>query len=1385
MQQQLIKVVSTITKTESSTRRDRPPPKSLMISRLFIPLLVLLFSINSTTLFSQLHPMFPVGVTNASVSCQLRFFSEYPADDLPDGRRVSPYAFDQKGQPIAPCFYVIPTIHLHEALHDNSAIRRYAVQSTLFFDDETNVIIIAPNQAFSYNTSYSVVFDNFPLLMPNIHNNNGYIAITVNDVFEDYITTITAPLSITSVSFEKTGNVVWNLNEDIVINFSKPINPKLEILDSIWTLIKVGEATNSGQGLSYDFITIPTLAELSEDKMSVTVKPTVPFEAGASYFLNVNWEKYLGDDFFNTSYGFRTPDRIIADIKVHFPNGNLPGEFKYKGYDGQKLYYYGDTIRLGFPAIYQDYYLSEWRLPETTEGTLYNYGEQLEIILDSDNYFSNAHANPAFNGIKRTGITIDVYYSENPIDILHFSSDIADSLVTQFPNFLANLTVEGIEEKLNDSTYTVKRYTVNPIDISFYSAAGLTATFTTPANTTSIGSTTIPANNYFAASAVSTALRPFEPGGWDPIHNGGNIVIKIDPPDPPHDCKAGIFTVKIHYEGDDDGRSMENWEFTNITDMIEVYFTDWTNRRHFPVFEDSLGGEMQKISNDTLILDPSRLLTDPVKVRYNVKLLNPDYEIFLISTKHGPGRCTVDGDIVRRAKSGWYYYGDNQRIPHGVNAWNNYELTGASAVSGELRTRNYKACENTLEIYVRRKIVEFALDVVNPTDNRTPNIEHFKLAFEDAAPPYFRPVLTWGSGGGASFRIPSKTNFPDTTWRNGIQILDSSWSVFIGKDGRADEWHDIMKRRVVKKLPSNGRENVIKERVSVFYYSGESFKYRPFVQEGSGYKFLEMTFPENSDYSCESGNCDPNNPKQRVTVENFREKDKVEFQSGEGFRLKYIEVQKPNSRGSGRNYFTYAVHSTDVTVETPLWQDKFLEDVDDGVGMLTIADIERGDMIPSGQSYGDKITRLFLIFSKPPDSTSFANNVKIEDRHYRMTKLNRSILDSARRGLIPVAYNLRADSNRTAEYPIKITKNQPSGLESIGPYSEKNTEIRGETVEIQLINWEWGQTINRGMYHAICHLQPFGITITNTDSEPFMSRDGERLVALPRDGIFNSITVPPGVSIKNESSTNLCFGEVKRWGAIIDSWGPLRPIINFFKVEDREGYKFDFTEQIASLTKYDEDGNLVYEIDTRRLAAPGVDLSQWHSINYNLYEPPETSRYNLNSKQRIIHVYDLTHAYRPGGNGVRMCEMLQSTLLNDLNKDKENSIVGRLISGLFGTDNNLGGIVVSTMASLVSKFGCNNDDNTHLGSIYALFANTPALDFIESNPQLNFQGEPQDWSLWGVGEHGMYMRKQRETFIFGFTWTSGISSTGQNILVPIYAPFFRVRLTVTSLGGNQ
>ena len=1285
-------------------------------------LLLFFMCVSSGTLLGQLRPLFPAGEINASVACQLRFLSDYPAGDIPDSRRISPTAYNSEGQQVLPYFYVIPTVHLPEALSNNSAIRHYAIPSTLFFDDLTNVIIIAPNQPFSYNTSYSVVFNNFPLLEPNIFNNLGYTEIQVSSVFENYITTITAPLSITEVSFQKTGNVIWNLNEDIVLHLSKPIAPKLEFLDSMFTLIKVGNATNvPEQGLSYDFITIPTTAELSSDGKSITVSHSTPFEPGASYFFNVNWEYYLGDDFFNTSFSFSVPDRIIADIKVHFPNGILPGEFNYKGYDGQKLYYYGDTIRLGFPAIYKNYYLSEWKLPETTEGTLYHYGEFLEIILDSDNYFSNAHANSVFNGIKKTGITIDVYYSENPIDTLRISFDIADSLASQYPNYYEDILVEGgIESKIDDTTYTYMRYSTASVYISSASSAGLNASFVAlPTNTSSVS---IPTNYLFPSNAISTL-----PGGM--LNNGNRCTTIVTQFDPRQNmgCELGKFKVELHYQGTK--RSFDNWVYANIHDMIsKIEFTDYKDDKYYPKFADSAKGEMAKTSLEMSIPDNNRTsVFQPINVRYTVELSHPDYEIFWVTTKYGNHYRTVD----------------NPCLEYGFKKWQEYVCVDISSVSGIIRTDGYNKCENILIVHIRRKVVEFAFDVINPKDNRAPDLAYFRLEFE-GLPPTSSPVRYPGD--------PPITNYPDTTFDNsGVPALNYNWGYFLGRDYNIAHDEHYLRRAVKKKnCPIvAGRENVLMERVSVFYYSGESFTYKPLVR--GAYKFVKMTFPTNPNYDCIPVNCDPDAPEQKVRITNFKKPDKITFQSREGFILEYIEV--PQLRGDkdedprGNANWTYKGYAVCEYGNTeygfPIWRPGVLDGYDNGAYLNE----ERGGI----NHLHERTVKIIFQFNKDVYPPSMESNITIYDY----------VGD-------PPYDKLRPDSNYLTDYPIIF-----DGFGGTGGNAWYSGGVRG-CIVVSFRNPN--KPTNKNGPYKICNLQLFNIDIINSPANPILGgndiydiEDLEPLENLKSSltrpkTTFTGSTIPPGLAIETMYFANLTYQHY----FLMNLWSPDVYIGNWV---------LDVTDEspmplAAEIYTRDTAGRVMYNEKVRRFPSSSLYKNFAHSTKKWVTFPTYLNKI-LKADQNILNLYhwmdDLYTAcntYVTTGTNItnvatRIYAAIKTGGISEIPIGKDSIYVrpdgtrdtvkkainlsttsvdaivdglGSVIRGLCPSDKEMGYTNFwLARTGLNLDFNCRYkilDDDGRLIIAKATSA-AEAEQWYEENIK-------QDWRIWGVGSYGMY-----------------------------------------------
>ena len=1258
---------------------------------LFIIFFVLFFS--NFFLLCQIQPLFPYGETSASISSHLHFCSIFPADEISVGMQFSPLSYNNNIL-VSPYYYVVPTVHLSSALSGYDSMKLYSVPCMLFFDDSTNVITIAPVQPFSHNISYTVVFNNFPLLEPDIKENSGYKKIFVNAVFTNYIHTIDNPLSILDVSFQRTGNVVWNIDEDIDLYFSRPIFPNFAVLDSMFSIIKIGESTTDTNGiLHYDLITIPVTVNLSSDGLSVTLTHIDSFEPGSSYFLKVNWEYYLGDDFFNTSYNFTVPDRLIVDIEVHFPNNVPVGEFKYRGYDGQKLYYYGDTVRIGFPAFYGDYYLSEWRLPESTEGMLYNYGEFLELILDENNYFSNAQCNPVFNSIKKSGITIDVYYTENPVDTLHLNFVIDSLLSLAYPGYSEHFLVTGIEDKLDDSTYTYRRYSVDSVFIFYDFGDTLTASYWDVSASAFVQSAniTLSSSLVFPASAVLTSAVA-DPGVGQT--NRDTIIIitfeNLDIVEEPAACEYGLFKVELNYMGYESilARTFEK-NLANIVDMIsEIVLINDRGNEFYPVFtpftlNDSITPNSNKVSGNVQITNyPRPDLYKPIVAGYRVVLSNSDYEIFLVTTKYGPAKCTVDNDIVRRANYGTY---NNEII------YQNYTLNGESGVSGKIYTRNDSACGNILKIYIRRKIVEFAFDYrALEKQNGVykecnfPGVSCTRLDFNEPSPVYIMK------------RYLPQTLFPlEDKYGN----IDYSWLCFTGKDAEVrgycsdDIWGFNYHRRATRLDASLAPNKVLTERVSVFYYSGEDFAYRPYIKEGCGFKVARLTLPQNSTYIYDPSPL--TNPDGIVKVTKFRSAELLSGDMEEGFVLKYIEVPQLIEGGGGWEYKKYAVDDYHADVyKIPIWVDGILDDYDNGLYLNEQWDV-------SNHLHTNTVLLIFQ-FNKDVYPVSF-DNIKIEDFPDYLPK-----------------NELRPDSNNYGSYPIIWGGNHIwSG--GVGRYS------------IMLVNN--AITPNKNGTHKMCNLQKFNIDITNTKLNPILAYDAweesyleDILCNIVGRKVFRASTLPPGLESRLKSFNNISEVDDFFHGTDIEVYIHLLTELNLLdRANPLDGV----------IPTRDSVGRLEFGAKMKRF--PGtdyyeMDTSKKSSVpeSYDLAEVDI-----LHSEHRILHSF-----HWADDQGSSSCKKI-------IDGVTEATKLGLKLAGVSDID-----IVIDTAKGIFKDWICSGDRYLNSNNFWLVRGGKTTGKVIDKNSQYKYSNYillpdgheeetwnlyyKQDWGIWGCGTYGMY-----------------------------------------------
>lgn len=263
-------------------------------------------------------------------------------------------------------------------------------------------------------------------------------------------------------------------------------------------------------------------------------------------------------------------------------------------------------------------------MPNTTKANLHQNGEILELILDDDNFFSNAQGNSVFGDIKMKGIDIDAYYSLNPIDTLRISVQTNNAIAGMYPNYKKSTIVRGdIIGKLNDTTYTYYRYRKGEIYINdgLDYAVKSSFRFDTSITYKPLDSFKLDPNLRFS----KIATIPY----FDPSIKGGTVVIVIDKKyEPPKLCEQSQLDVAIHY----DGSFLDNREFqaemANIPNMIEyIELIDDRGNKWQPYFADSTSPAAVKTSSDRLIIPNGIDKTKNARARYRVSINNPDYEI--------------------------------------------------------------------------------------------------------------------------------------------------------------------------------------------------------------------------------------------------------------------------------------------------------------------------------------------------------------------------------------------------------------------------------------------------------------------------------------------------------------------------------------------------------------------------------------------------------------------------------------------------------------------------------------------------------------------------------------------------------------------------------------
>jgi hypothetical protein len=416
---------------------------------------------------------------------------------------------------------------------------------------------------------------------------------------------------------------------------------------------------------------------------------------------------------------------------------------------------------------------------------------------------------------------------------------------------------------------------------------------------------------------------------------------------------------------------------------------------------------------------------------------------------------------------------------------------------------------------------------------------------------------------------------------------------------------------------------------------------------------------------------------------------------------------------------------------------------------------------------------------------SFISNLTIKDRQYNNTNLNNALRKKYLSGDTSELIHLRADSNKISTYPIALG-------DDAGWLYGTNAEIlrNGRILRVMLVDYN-NEDINHGEYHAMCHLQKFQILITNPLNNPIVSNVGSKRLDNFRyfPGDFQASTIPPGMGITTVAAKNIgIFNEPRYpyWWPYGQTYGHLRPIIHSFNVMDQAGEKINIVDVNGSAV-VDQENRTKFNVDVYRLTPSGFDLPKDGSYEFNYNTNFMYAGSLLFSKQRMVQVYDWTHSY----DADYQCEMTLSKLLSDFSEDATNSTLGKLLLQLFGNtettvdETSLMRIISSAMTSLVNDNNCNSADNHHKGAINFWLSNESTI-FSTHNTAKNMNGDDQDWALWGVGEHGMYKIKSRESYFIGSsTLYIPYAFHNTNKIIIYNIPLFGMEIETISTGDSQ
>ncbi len=1245
-----------------------------------------------------IQPIFPNGDTEVSTAMQLTFQSLYPVD-LPEYYQVSPSCYDGSGNRVPPKFYIIPTNHFDETM---DYLNLYAVPCKLFISDSSlNLLTIVPLRPFDNGKSYTVVFKDFPVLQPNTSAPNGYTSTLLNTVFYDMFTTIGYPTHVADISFDKTGGRLWCANNDIVVNFNKPITPKSSVIQGMFKLNRVGDVINNPDGtVSYGQVPVPINVTLINGGMSAKIDPVSSLVYGGDYWLSTHFDSYLGNSDANGNYHFTVADEIIVSVDVYHPGGAiLPASCRNAGFGGYRRYKMGDTAYLSLPTLVGAYYLQGWELPEGAYGEISEDGGHLKLIFDCNNFFRTAQGNAALAALN-DGLKIRGRYEYNPIDTLEINLPRRPEIASSYPNYEQGLMVRGSLLKIGNNRFTFQRYGYIPLEVDY-----------TPGVRAATGGDVGPHAAATAVSIVSANILGQSLGGNGGLvlqkpmpgstskslvaapSNGGNISISI---------QNGKVVIGGHYEqkmetltiSENDKFSVEiiidgnvGREIGKAIDPISIVQTlTLTGGVASPtqIFnkQDFLFSRVEKIAaTDEKAF--KAIATVPTTIDYTVSLSNSDYEIYLVSDNRRVYELlTIEPNLSGVTKG--YPGGDRYHI--------NYSLPGSNEVRGKITADAFYR-SNILKIHVRRKIMEYQFDVVIEDINVSPKSK--------AVPPF--DVVYMQFDGFKPLELSERQPDVHTVVNDGGEYfkpyLNSFGKSFALKpDGGKPYYlrHDADMTDVAKYGPEGKACRIpTREKTSVYFYSGESFTATPYFKENSGYKFKKYINLSDGHVNYENLSLPVRN------VNTIRKKESNILLAEAGFRLDYIGVTEINANQGVFKYFKIDDASPDRGY--PLWSEGELTNPDKGVGMT----LKKGT-----DGLHSKTAQIQFLFNKEFDSQSVIDNIVIRD-HFSIW-----------------GTHIRPDNTSIKRSIDGI----PTAMEKYPYYGDLNVvpnmNVHGfPTLQITLL-----EQVTPGSFlafqPAICHLQPFEILINNPDDNPIMSiywkdhQIAEPLSNIPPIGrTFEASTCPPGISIQNDNFVNHNYSD--------DNGNNAEVYLYSYTIADILNSKP--LQSIDSLYSKDSLGRFVYNVDgAKRYPSSGytplsfcgnfdnTDVQFWKDILFD--------------KQRLLH---FTHWI--DDDAYSACTEVITTVT-----ETAKQIIKEYIGD---TDAAVINIAIDFAKELAQEGICSDDDEIGFNHFW----------LVKDGGMTNFNNKyrisncglelfEQDWRLWGVGQYNMYQEVIRSAY---------------------------------------